>query len=521
MKIFKKTTSFMLSLFLLFTVFFCGCFNKSNENGGTEKKDSKSETLTIAMTAEPRTLNVPKMEDSTSSFINYNVFETLVDYDKDLKLRPRLATRWAVSEDGLVYTFDLREGVSFSDGTSFNAEAVKKNAERMLANKEECAFCEVIFEGLKKITVDGEHKISFHLDKKCAFFVKKMAICAFSIVSPKSFEGKDINDTNLKQSGTGPYTLAQTGTGFVKLISRENYWGGKPLIKTLIFKSMPESTSREVALKNNEVDIIEGVDVNSIEKLEKEFTVKKTVCVSSHYIALNCDNIENPEIRKAIFQMINIPEMVKTISKGTTPHIKQFLPEIIIPFSNVIKYPEFNLENAKDASEAIKKLKKELKILAVSSSGSFGGGRVLAEKVQAYLEAAGIKTKIELVDWKTYQTKTKGEGRDFDICFGGWICDFMDPHNFYSIFSEKNMDLNYPGFKNAKFEELLEKGVTTFDENERKDIYSNAEDVLATECPILPLYSAPAFAAFSKNVKDFVTTPTGSCDFYKVSKTKD
>lgn len=464
------------------------------------------DNLFFATSTEPLGIDPALADDMDSANMNINIYESLLRFKKGtVEVEPALAESWTISDDGLVYTFNLRKGVKFHDGTPFNAEAVKFNFDRQSPENrvEKMSYAPLVLDGIAKTEVVDEYTLRITLKKPLTPFLNLMAMTfAAPIASPTALK-KYNNSLMQNPVGTGPYRFVAWDRGQQIVLTRnDEYWGEKAPVQNVIYRIMKETSARVVALKNGEVDIINGIDGNVIEEIKASggeiFTVEGN---NTNYMVYNFRKgyvTEDVAVRKAISQAINVPELVQTLYKGYADYAPSYMPSWMPGFDK-------NLVSSTYDPEASKKFFKEkgiTKLTAMTYSNArfynTVGGQVLAEAVQSYLDKVGVKLDIVVYDWGTYRAKLLTD--NWDIAFIGWGGDNGDADNYISIFSTDDPVSNQGLYKNEKFNELIAKAVTTPNGEARNKLYQQAQKILVEDYGILPISHSKEMVAHSKNV---------------------
>lgn len=485
------------------------------------------DNLFYATSTEPLGLDPALVDDNDSGNLTCNIYESLLRFkDENTDVEPCLAESWTVSEDGLVYTFKLRQGVKFHDGTPFNAEAVKFNIDRQMPENlvPKMSYAPLVYGDVVKSEVIDEYTIAITLKKRSTPFLRNMAMAfAAPIASPTALKK---NNNNLMEDpcGTGPYKLVAWDRGQqLILTANEDYWGPKPTIPNVIYRIMKETSARVVALNNGEVDIINGIDANVVDELKKAGNkVFQTSGNNVNYLIYNCRDgyvTANRDVRMAIAQAINIPELVQSLYKGYAQPAHTFFPNFMMGYDENIKYSDYQPEVARKFFE--EKGIKDLKIITYSNARFYNtvGGQVLAEAVQAYLNKVGVNVTIEVYDWATFKTKLTTD--DWDISFIGWIGDNGDPDNFINILAANDPIANQGLWLNDEFIDLVQQGTNVPDGEERAAIYRKAEAVIAKDMGVLPLSHADTLIAYRPIMSGYFTHPIGLTFFDKLKKASE
>lgn len=510
----KKVLALALTAALAFTTLAACGTKDSAQNGGDTSKSRAQDTIIYAQGAEPRGLDPALVDDGESAKIMVNIYEGLLKYSKDsTQVEPSLAEKWDVSPDGLTYTFYLKKGVKFQDGTDFNAEAVKFNIDRQLPPKvtEDMSYAGFVYSSVKDVEVVDDLTVKINMTSPSTPFLSNLAMCLGApIVSPKALEDNS-NNVNEHPVGTGPYTFVSWTKGQNVVLKRnDNYWGTKAATSNVIFKFIPENSSRVVALNNGEADIIDGIDATVVKQIEDSGNkIYKAPGMNINYMAFNTTKapFNDVKVRTAISQAINVPELVSSLYQGYAEAATSVLPTFIPGFDASIKQAAFDQEASKAALATAGVTQLHIVTYTNPRPYNTANGQALAEAIQGYLKNVGVTATIDAYDWTTYKDKLKAG--DYDICFYGWIGDNGDPDNFMNLMADTDPTMNVARWDNADFKALISKGLITSSGDERNKIYTDLEKLAASEAVWLPISHAPTLVGYRSNVEGFVYHMTG------------
>src|SRR5665811_1261551 len=346
---------FMLLLGLGAALLLTGC-----TSGGTTAStggDAAANTFTYSQRADPRGLDPALVDDGESSKVISNIYEGLLKYAPDstkvepclaeswevsadglsytfklklisniyegllkyapdsTKVEPCLAESWEVSADGLSYTFKLKQGVTFQDGTDFNADAVKFNIDRQIPPNAtaDMSYGPFVYGSVKDVVVNDPSSVTINLTQTNTAFLANLAMSlAAPIVSPKALT--DGNNSVMENPiGTGPYKFVKWNKGEnVVLVRNDDYWGEKAKIENVVFRIIPDNSARVLALNNGEVDMIDGIDATVVDKItEGGNKLFEAAGMNVNYMAYNTtsDLLKTVEARTAVSQAINVEVM--------------------------------------------------------------------------------------------------------------------------------------------------------------------------------------------------------------------
>ncbi|HKK47869.1 MAG TPA: ABC transporter substrate-binding protein, partial [Alkalispirochaeta sp.] len=312
-KMWSVTTVWMLiSLIAVGSVFAGG----AQEAEMAEERD----TLTIGIGAEPESLDPVNMTSAPAATVGEHVVERLIYMEEDGALTPMLATSWEANEDSTVWTFQIREGVTFHDGEPLNAEAVAVNLRRFV-NPDVGAAYAFLLGTVESIEATGEYELTMELSQPFAPILAHLSHSFIGIVSPAQLEGLGPNDTFEIPIGTGPYRMTEWSRGEqIVLEVNEDYYGNISEIPTIEFDFIPESSALIVALETGEADAIMRVPPQETDRLEAipEIEVVYESSVRTIYIGFNNEKepFNDPLVRQALNYAVDKQAIVDGLFDG-------------------------------------------------------------------------------------------------------------------------------------------------------------------------------------------------------------
>ena len=504
---------------------------KKDEGADAPAGGGAADTITYSLTADPRAVDPAYFDDGESAVVSCNMYEGLYQYGKtDAKVSPCLAKDLPeISDDGLVYTIKLNEGIKFHDGTDFNAEAVKKSIERQLEpnRNSDMPYASFVFgeeeagNGVETVEAVDDYTVKITMRAASAPFVKNLAMALASpIVAPSAIEAATDGQAITNPVGTGPYKFVDWTKGAsVTLVANEDYWGEAPKTKNLVFKIIAEGNTRLTSLINGECDIISSVDPASADQIvDNGFELFSEDGMTINYMAFNTETgkCTDQEVRKAVAQAINVEEMVKSIYGDYATVANSVMPTWMAPYTKDVKQTAYDPEAAKKtlADKGIT----SLQCITYTTARPYNqkGGSDLANMIQGYLSAVGVELSITQYDWTTYKTKVQTD--PYDICFYGWTGDNGDPDNFMNLLADTNWSMNVAHWQDDEYKALIAEGLKTPDGDARDAIYLQCEEMVAEKQPWVLISHSKNLLGYSPKVKDFYYHPTGVVFFKGVSK---
>lgn len=441
---------------------------------------AKSDQLVIGTGAEAVGLD-PRLETDVPSFERINVImEPLLKFNVDMQLAPLLAKSWEVSDDTMTLSFELQEGVTWHDGTPFTAEDVKYTFEWVL-DPANAAPNLGLYADIERFEILSPTEIVFHLNKPNSFLLNNIARMP---ITPKH----DGNRADFRQKpiGTGPYKLSSwTRDDRMIVVANENYWGGKPITPTIVFRTIPENSTRLLAFEAGEIDVFQGgVVPQEINRLEADskYIVQRAPGTGYNYLGFNTQvgTLSDVRVRQAMSYLINREGIVSRVLNGIgTPGIGPVSPALPWFNPDVARYA-YSVEKAKEllAEAGYKPGEINLKLYTNENPDRMR----IAEILQFEAAQAGINVEVIIEEWGAYLSRVQ-ETSDFDIFILGWSGQLDPDRAMIRQFSTTGAN-NYGKYSNERVDYLLDLGRTVPPESQDSiDIYGEAQEIVVREVP--------------------------------------
>src|SRR5690625_481788 len=501
----------------------------------TGDTDGGEKVLVFARGGDSESLDFGSTTDGESSRVTKQIYESLLEFDKEsFDLKAGLAHDWEVSDDGLTYTFYLFRSVKLHDGTDFNAEAVKINFERWADPDHEYSFSEdsyvysmygTRFGGYKgddghvidEIIVEDEHTIVFQLNTPLGFFFQNMGMSYFAITSPAALEeyGPESNENPV---GTGPFKFVSwTRDEAIVLEKFDDYWkDGLPVVDRVIFEVIPENAARLIALHSGDIDIMDGLNPDDAQGVEDDpdLTLYTRAANNFGYLGFQTEKepMDNKLVRQAINHAIDREAIADALYAGYAIPAVNPLPPGYLGYNDEVESFEYNLDLARELLEEAgyaDGFEIELWTMPVARP-YMPDPETVAEIVRNNLAQIGIEATIHREEWAPYLEKVEnGEQEMFML---GWSGTNGDPDYFLgSLLHTSGIGgSNNTFFSHPEVDELLDAAKIAVDQDERADLYMQAQAIIRDEAPMVVLvHSTPVLAA-SNRVQNYVPHPSTS-----------
>jgi peptide/nickel transport system substrate-binding protein len=463
-------------------------------------------TLIAAIAGEPDQLDPHKTSAYFSFQVLENVFDTLVEPDENLEMQPALAESWEASEDQLTWTFRLRQGITWHDGSGFTAEDVAYSLNRIIDEELANAFR---LAAVESVAATDPTTVVIRTSRPTANLLASLGgYKGMAIVQRANVESGEITT---KPIGTGPFRVDTYAAGqSISLTANPDFWGGAPDLGGVSFRFISEGNTALTALTNNEVQWTDSFEPQQLERLEANSDLTVGNVASSDYWYITMNEAKEPwnriEARQAVAYAIDRGAIVQSVSFGTAVANQLAIPKASTWY---VEYAPYRTDP--DRARAL-----------FGQAGATGGpvtflatgqypetvtvGQILADVLQPF----GFQVNIETVDFATWlDRQSAGE---FDLLMLGWLGN-IDPTDFYYNQHHTNGANNHQGYSNPRVDELLDAGSAETDEQRRKDIYAEAARIIADECSYIYLYNPAVLQAWRNEVTGYETRADAAIRF--------
>ncbi len=476
-----------------------------------------SGTVSVAMSGNAITLNPGDTNGNLDFSIQRPIYEGLVGFDKDGKLVPELATSWTASSDATVFTFDLRKGVTFQDGTPFNAEAVKTYFDWVIDPANHFVR-ESLYNVIKSIDVVSEYQVKFTLSKPFGAMLFTFAHPAGRIVSPAAIKkyGKDVAKHPV---GTGPFEFVSWTPGQkVVLKANPSYWGDAPQVANLQFLFVPNAATRVAMLQSGEAQFIEDLPPQLVDpiKADSNLTVSAQPSIYVRYMAMNTQAkpFNDQRVRQALNYAVDKKTIVDVITKGYGTALTAPIAEQVTGYAKQTPYA-YNPEKAKQLlAEAGYPNGFTFTIDSLNSTGY----QQIDQVLQQMFAKVGVTAKINPMESGTFSSTVFApfDKTTLQAVVIGWSPSTGDADwGLRPLFDKASWppDLyNLAFYDNPNVNKLIADGLSTANQDIRNQAYASAEKTIWNDAPWVFLYSPYNIAGISAKLNGVFYMPDGTVD---------
>jgi oligopeptide transport system substrate-binding protein len=496
----------------------------------TAQPSGAQEITVNALQGEPDNLDPSRSSFATEAAVIRQVFQTLLVFDKDLKPVPGAATGYDVSLDGKTYTFHLKPDAKWSDGQPVTAKdfvySFKRILDPQIAAEYATFFSEAGIVGAADYTAGrsnadsvgvramDDYTLEFQLENPIGYFPDLVALW---VVPPlrEDIVSKDGWAQNpATYIGNGVYKMSEwVHQDHITLVPNPNYSGEKPDLQKVTMLMVTSSAADYAAYRNNERDwtLVPDADVNAVRndpQLSKE--AQEYTELTTFWLIMNNGKapLNNPLVRRALSRAIDREAMIRDIASGVGKPATTFIPPGMPGYQ-----PEFGQDIGFDADAARALLQQAgygpggqpfppLRLRFATTSAN----QTRAEFIQAQLKQnLGIDVQLESMESKAYQAAYKD--KEYDLAWGGWGADYPDPQNWMTGLFGCNASNNKYNYCNKQFDDTAAQGDRGTDLNQRLQAYAQAQQILANDVPVAPLFFRGRMVLVKPWVQHLVITP--------------
>ncbi|OLT08159.1 peptide ABC transporter substrate-binding protein [Kocuria sp. CNJ-770] len=529
-----------------------GCLASDREEGGSGEAAAGDVdgTFVFAASSDPKSLDPAFAQDGESFRVSRQIFEGLVGVQEgSAEPEPLLAESWEQSEDGRTYTFQLKDGVTFHDGTTFDAEAVCANFDRwynfegLLQSENMAYYYGSLFKGFADspeqaiyagCEATGEQEAEVTLNKPFAGFIAALSLPAFAMQSPTALEeygadtaGGTAESPELSEYaqghpvGTGPFRFESWDVGNqVVLSAYEDYWGEQGQVTDVIFRIIDDPQARRQALESGSVDgydLVAPADTQALQ--DGGYNVVTRDPFTILYLGFNQaqEELADPQVRQAIAHAIDKEALVsQTLPEGTTV-ATQFIPESVNGYNEDVTQYEYDPERARQLLEEAgyaDGLELDFSYPTGVSRPYMPNPEQTFTTLTAQLEEVGITVNPQPDKWSPdYLDRVNGTS-DHDLHLLGWTGDYNDTDNFVGVFfGQEKPEF---GFDDPELFQALADARELTSVEKQTPVYEEINDQIMQKLPAVPLANPAPSLAFDARVESYPVSPVNDEVFNRI-----
>jgi peptide/nickel transport system substrate-binding protein len=548
----------------LTAVTLAACASSDRDSGTGEGEAESGGTLVFGATSDPVMLDPAFASDGETFRVIRQVYEGLLTNEiGGTDPVPALAEDWEASEDGLEYTFALRDGVQFHDGTDFNAEAVCFNFERwfnfegLAQSPSASTYYQDVFGGFASTPdtpniyagcdAPDETTAVIRLNRVTSKFPAALSLPAFSIASPTALQEYDADNLSGSDdaltypayalehpTGTGPFRFDSwdRGNGEVTLVRNEDYWGEPALLDEIIFRAISDGNTRRQELEAGSLDgydFVAPADYGSLE--DAGFNVLVRDPFNILYLGINGGGIpgsganpalQDPRVRQAIAHAIDRETIVNSLLPEGAEAATQFMPPTVDGYAEDVTTYDYDPDRARQLLTEAGALGTTLRFFYPTdvSRPYLPDPAAMFQVINQNLTDAGFATQPTALPWSPdYLNVAQAGGADIHLL--GWTGDYNDAYNFIGTFFAAKADglakAEFGAFNNPEIFQALAAADAETDPAARTALYQEANRLIMDYLPGVPISHSPPALVVAENVSGLEPSPLTAEVFSTVS----
>jgi len=480
---------------------------------GLSAQSGLKDTFILGRNTDSITLDPAQADNNIDLWLLNNIYDQLVRLNpKDNSFEPGLATSWKASDDLKTYTFTLRDGVKFSDGTPLKASDVKFSLDRARDPKQS-SFYNFSLSTIASIDTPDDKTVVIHLTDPSAAILAPLAMFNASVVPQAYFEKVGADAFASAPMGTGPYMLKEWDKGTsLTLEANPNYWEpGLPKTKNIVFVSIPDDNTRILQLQSGQIDAMEYVPLNRVTELQADPNVTVDLFPSTFVQSLLMNTRAAPfddiNVRKALAAATDYNAILKVVTFGLGTVANSYMSPSTPMYDKDAKAIPFDLDQAK--AYLAKSAYPNGFSFKMTIVGDDQTDIALATAVQAMYAKIGVTVNIEQVDQGVrsddYNNAT------FQFLTSYWTDDMADPDEvttFMAYFPSAGSMQS--GFNDAATNQLVLDARIESDATKRAAMYAQIQQTINDQVPFINLYYKPFAVGVSRKVHDLTQNPIGT-----------
>lgn len=465
---------------------------------------------------------------ATSSADNYAglLFAGLVRLDQNLQVVPDLAESWAISPDGTVYTFTLRQGIQFASGDPITAEDVRKSWERALdpATKSTTArtyLGDIVgakdkldgkSDEVTGIKVIDDRTLEVTLDGPKAYFLAKLTYPTAFIIDTVQSE-VDPKNWMFEPNASGPYKIKEYKEEEAIIFERSDTYYQPARTRYILYIFMPGGSPLSL-FEEGTIDVLpvsaeEQIEISKPDHpLNKLLVTAPSMCTTTLSLNTNLAPTDDPLVRKALALATDRAQWIDKLSNGISTPANGILPPAMPGYNSSRVLPAFDPEAAKAALAESSYAGQPLKIVISASGYADSQNAGVALLTEQWKQNLGAEVTVDFVDPDKFVENVRQDPGN--VVVSGWCADYVDPENFLDVLFHTGSEFNYANLSDADLDAILDEARVALDPAKRLELYAQAEEHVLSAFYTIPMTNGRSAMLINARVKGYTLTPIGT-----------
>ena len=483
--------------------------------------------LRIARHQDSTTLDPIMTIQNADIWVMNNMNGLLVRVNREATdVEPDLAERWEISDDGTVYTFHLREGLKFSDGSPLTAKDAKFSLERL--RDQEGSVMASMFSIVKSIETPDDRTVVITLNQPSAPFLASLAMFSAAVLPEKAVTaaGEEFGNNPV---GAGAFMLEEWRRGeVIRLKKNPNYWeAGRVKLDGVEWYFIPNDNTRVLKLQAGEVDAIVFIPFNRVNELSgnPDLQVHLDPSTREDHILINHAHkpLDDVRVRQALLHAVDRKAILDNIMEGSAGPARGVLAPGVFGYKDMQLDKLYPFDRAKarallaqagwkpGADGIMAKGAQRLSLSWLAARGRYPKDGEITEAIQAMFKEVGVEARVQLLEWAAVFQQVRANPLNHHMFTLGWVTSNADAdYSLFALFHSKQVPptgWNTSRYANARIDTLVEQARRSLNQTEREKLYGEVQDILAREMVWIPVYTTKEIIASRASVKGFAVHP--------------
>ena len=540
-----------LALILAMILILSACGNSANKGEEVEEEkepatEEKKETtgdgkneMTFVLSNEPDGIDPGITSNSFASVFLVNCFEGLVNYSSNNEIIPGVAESWDISEDGKTYTFHLRKGLKWSDGSDLTSEDFKYSMMRVLdpaTTAQYVSFLTDYIEGAAELFQNGSGELGVEcpdpdtlvikLTKPAPYFLDMLGMWVYDPVQKATIEANGDKWTTKPETYicNGPFKITDMKLGeSVTLEKNENYWDADNVkMEKITFRYIKDQSTALTAFESGKVDGIRSVPLADVPRLKQEsedYYIIPGFSETYYLINIHKKPYDDVRVRKALNLAVDRQALINNVLQSADIPAFALVPQgyVVDGKDFADGRGDFDIKATADVEEARKLLAEAgypngegFPTLELSYYSDPQVKLIVESLAQMFKDNLGINVNITTEEWAVYYENVKAD--KYEVAAMGWNADYLHPMSFMSLFYSTDLN-NLTKYSNPEYDKLIDQAQVEQDPAKAMEIMREAEALMMKDYPFLPLYYRASSLMMSEKVKGWYLTTSASLMF--------
>ncbi len=462
------------------------------------------DTLVVAQSVDIPTFDPQRTLGIDAIVAVADMYDRLVYLDYDNSIKPWLAASWEASPDGLTWTFHMRKDARFHDGSPVTSEAVKFTIDRAIGPGTGASLSKTYLAAITRVEAPDPYTVRLTTKDPLGPILRNVGHqIALAILNPQVVQARNHDLSRPVDAGGGMYKLVEWTPGEQLLLERnEAWWGPRPYFRQIVYKPVPDPSTRSIMLEKGEADVATVLPLADVPRLRQNKAVR-VIQANSIRATFFCFQMGKPpmtdvRLRRALNYAVDVEAIIKSILSGYGQRARS-----IIGATMDYYYPAFTFNyDPPKARQLLAEagVRPGTRLIIEGPQGRWPGDAEIVQAVAGYLRAVGFDPQVSISgDWAHYNTVV-ARSKTWDLYMTAWAPGNLDADGTFTAITWSKGFNNYGGYSSPSADALIEQGRSSIDPKVRERYYKALQQLLAQDAPYLLLQTAVSFSGTRANI---------------------